>query len=383
MARKMETKSVAFVSNTSFSLYNFRLGLMRKIKELGYRVIAIAPSDDYSSYLKREFAFYPVKNLDRRGTNPFKDFILFLEYLKIYSETRPDVVINFTIKPNIYSSIACSIFKIHSISVITGLGYVYTKGGLLKKIVELLYRFSLKRNKFVVVLNIDDLEILRNLVATQKLVLIGGEGINMDLFKKEFCGEIESLEESRKNIFLFIGRFLRDKGVYELIQAGQKLYQERKDFEIWLLGSVDSGNPSSLKEEEIRDIGKLQFVKILPFTKDVRPFICQADCVILPSYREGIPRSLLEAMAMEKPIITTDSPGCREVCRNGVNGYLVKPMDSESLKKAMERFINLSFSEREKMGKEGRKFALENFDEKLYIDKFSKLIVRCLDIDKK
>lgn len=267
--------------------------------------------------------------------------------------------------------------------MITGLGYVYTKGGLLKKIVELLYRFSLKRNKFVVVLNIDDLQVLRNLVATQKLVLIGGEGINMDLFKKEFCGEIESLEESKKNIFLFIGRFLRDKGVYELIQAGQKLYQERKDFEIWLLGSVDSGNPSSLKEEEIRDIGKLQFVKILPFTKDVRPFICQADCVILPSYREGIPRSLLEAMAMEKPIITTDSPGCREICRNGVNGYLVKPMDSESLKKAMERFINLSFSEREKMGNEGRKFALENFDEKLNIEKFSKLIVRCLDIDKK
>lgn len=370
-------KKIIFTSNTSFSLYNFWLGIIRRAKEMNFQVIAVAPEDDYSPLLKKEFFFYPVSYLDRKGTNPFNDIKLFLEFLILYSKIKPDLVINFTIKPNVYSSLACGFLGIPSISVVTGLGYVFVKGGILQNLVSFLYRISFKKNRFVVVLNPQDLRVVSNLAEGSRVILIQ-EGVNTEYFSPEICKETKVSENT---IFLFSGRFLKHKGVIELIQAGKELWKERKDFEVWLLGSIDPGNPASLKEEDLNEIKKLDFVKILPFTKDVKPFICQADCIVLPSYyREGIPRTLLEAMAMEKPIITTDSPGCRETCHDGVNGYLVKPGDLESLRKAMKQFINLSTHKRKEMGKEGRKLVLENFDEKLVVEKYLRLIDQCLGV---
>ena len=368
----MAKKKIVFASNTSFSLYNFRFGLMKKLKELGYEVISAAPEDEYTEYIKREFPFYPIKHLDRKGKNPIKDLKLFLEFLNLYRKIKPNLVINFTIKPNIYSSLACKVLDISSISVITGLGYVFVKGGFLEKLVRILYKVSFKSNKFVIVLNPYDLNIISSLTNQSKIILIEGEGVNTGYFSPEFCKETKNF---KKTVFLFIGRFLRDKGLIELIKAAKELWEERKDFEVWLLGSVDSGNPQSLKEEEIGSLKKLEFLKILPFTKDVRPVICQADCIVLPSYyREGIPRSLLEAMSMERPIITTNSPGCRDVCQDGLNGFLVEPKSVKDLKLAMERFLNLSFQDREKMGKKGREIVLRYFDEKLVIEKYLNLI---------
>ncbi|MEM1669012.1 MAG: glycosyltransferase family 4 protein [Thermofilaceae archaeon] len=368
----MAKKSIVLASNTSFSLYNFRLGLMRRLKELGYDVVCIAPVDDYTEYLKEEFSFYPLKNLDRKGKNPIKDFKLFLEFLSLYRKIKPDLVINYTIKPNIYSSVACGILKIPSISVVTGLGYVFVRGGLLEKLVRILYRISFAYNNYILVLNSYDLDIIKSLTIQTKLVLLNGEGVNTDYFSPAICEKYE--KNKGKTVFLFIGRFLKDKGIIELIEAGKLLWNERKDFEIWLLGGIDYGNPQSLREEDINNIKKYEFVKVLPFSKDVRPLICQADCVVLPSYREGIPRSLLEAMSMAKPIITTTSPGCKDVCEDGVNGFLVEQRSVSSLKVSMERFLNLSEEDRQRMGVLGRELAVRRFDEKIIIEKYLSLI---------
>ncbi len=369
----MAKKSIVLASNTSFSLYNFRLGLMRRLKELGYNVVCVAPVDDYTEYLKEEFSFYPLKNLDRKGKNPIKDFKLFLEFLSLYRKIKPNLVINYTIKPNIYSSIACGILKIPSISVVTGLGYVFVRGGWLEKLVRILYRVSFAYNNYILVLNSYDLDIIKSLAIQTKLVLLNGEGVNTDYFSPAICEKYE--KNKGKTVFLFIGRFLKDKGIIELIEAGKLLWQERKDFEIWLLGGIDDGNPQSLREEDINNIKKYEFVKVLSFSKDVRPLICQADCVVLPSYyKEGIPRSLLEAMSMAKPIITTTSPGCKDVCEDGVNGFLVEQRSVSSLKVSMERFLNLSEEDRQRMGVLGRELAVRRFDEKIIIEKYLSLI---------
>jgi len=370
----MKTKRrIVFTSNTSFSLYNFRLGLMRRLKELGYNVVCVAPVDDYTEYLKKEFSFYPLRNLNRKGKNPINDFKLFLEFFSLYRKIKPDLVINYTIKPNIYSSIASGILGIPSISVITGLGYVFLRGGLLEKLVRVLYKISFKFNKFVIVQNSEDYRVVKHISGNaEKVILIESSGVNTDYFSPAICEKYEKNKE--KTVFLFIGRFLKDKGIIELIEAGKLLWQERKDFEIWLLGGIDYGNPQSLREEDINNIKKYEFVKVLPFSKDVRPLICQADCVVLPSYREGVPRSLLEAMSMAKPIITTTSPGCMDVCENGVNGFLVEPRDVDSLKKAMNIFINLRYADREKLGNAGREIVLSRFAEGVVISQYESLI---------
>ena len=363
---------IVFSSNTAFSLYNFRLPLMLALKERGFDVITVAPEDDeYSKLLREKFEFYSVRNLDRKGKNPIKDLKLMAEYYSLFKRLKPNLVINFTIKPNIYGGIACGMLKIPSISVIAGLGYAFINKGLLNRIVRILYRIAFKFNKFIVFMNPDDMKELSQIAGENKSVLILSEGIDTEKFSSAICEK----KEKDKFIFLFVGRFLKDKGILELVKAGGKLYEQNKNFEIWLLGSVDRGNPNSLSDEQIEDIKRLPFVKILPFTKDVRPIICDADCVVLPSYyREGVPRVLLEAMSMEKPIITTDAPGCREVCIDGVNGFLVKPKDVGSLYSAMGKMIELKPEKLKEMGANGRKLVIEKYEISKIVTSYIKLI---------
>lgn len=368
-------KKIVFTSNTSYSLYNFRLGLMSALKKKGFEIFFVAPLDEYTEILGENFRYFILKHLDRKGKNPLKDLKLFSEYLYYYRKLKPDVVINYTIKPNIYSSIACGLLKIPCISVVTGLGYVYQKGGFLKFLVNCLYRLSFYFSNKVVILNVEDLKELRKIIPERKLFLINGEGVNTDFFSPEKCKDNMKEKPKDKTIFLYFGRFLKDKGIFEIVEAGIVLWKERKDFEIWFVGALDKGNPKSLNEEDLEHFKNLSFVRLFPFTKDVRTYLCESDVVVYPSYyREGIPRALLEAMSMQKPIITSDAPGCRETVFEERNGFLVKPKDVESLYKAMKRFMNLSEDKRRKMGKEGLKLALEKFDEKIVISKYLKLV---------
>ncbi|MDW8464064.1 MAG: glycosyltransferase family 4 protein [Geminocystis sp.] len=339
---------------------------MKRLKEEGFEVHAVAPEDEYSPLLKEEFFFHPLIHLYRKGTNPLKDALLFLEYFRLYRKIKPDLVINYTIKPNIYSSLSCGILKIPVISVITGLGYVFIKGGFLRELVKILYRLSFRFNRYIILLNKGDKEVIQSLVSKDKIILFDGEGVDTTKFNPEICSSYKKLD---KVIFLYIGRLLKEKGLAELIQACKPLHNKWKNFELWLLGSADAGNPGSLTEEEIKEIQSYEFVKIFPFTKDVREYICKADCVVLPTYYgEGVPRALLEAMAMEKPIITSDIPGCRELISNN-NGLVVGQRDVGDLYDKMNEFLELPHEKRVEMGKRGREVVLKEYDEKIHSGK--------------
>jgi glycosyltransferase involved in cell wall biosynthesis len=367
---KKKQERIVLSSNTAFSLYNFRLHLMRALKEKDYEVIAVSPEDGkYSELLKKEFSLFPVKNLDRKGTNPIKDLKLFFEYFLLFRKLKPDLVINFTIKPNIYGSISAGLLGIPSISVITGLGYVFIRESWLTKFVKLLYWLAFRFNKAVVFQNPEDMKTLENL-CEGRCLLIESSGVDLKHFDLELC------KETKKDgfTFLFVGRLLTDKGIYELIKAFEKLKKEKAKVKLIIVGSPDEGNPNSVSKGELEKWVKEGLIEWHGFQKDVRPFYCMANCVVLPSYREGIPRVLLEAMAMEKPIITTDAPGCKNVCVDGVNGFLVKPKDLESLYLAMKRMVELEDEKLREFGKAGRRLAEEKYSVEKIVREYINLI---------
>jgi glycosyltransferase involved in cell wall biosynthesis len=368
---KKERKRIVLSSNTAFSLYNFRLHLMRGLKEKGYEVMAVSPEDEkYSELLKKEFSFFTVKNLDRKGTNPIKDLKLFFEYFLLFRRLKPDLVINFTIKPNIYGSISAGLLGIPSISVITGLGYVFIRESWLTKLVKLLYWLAFRFNRAVVFQNSEDMKTLENL-CERICLLIESSGVDLKHFDPELCKETKKDEFT----FLFVGRLISDKGIYELIRAYEKLKKEEPKVKLIIIGSPDEGNPNSVSKGEIEKWVKEGLIEWHGFQEDVRPFYCMADCVVLPSYyREGIPRVLLEAMAMEKPIITTDAPGCKNVCVDGVNGFLVKPKDVESLYLAMKRMVELGDEKLREFGKAGRRLAEEKYSVEKIVGEYINLI---------
>ena len=373
---------ILFVSNTSWSIHNFRLGLMNALKEKGFNIAFCAPYDEYTERLKnRGFKYFRI-NLDRKGTNIFKDLKLIYNLYKIYKKERPDLVFHYTIKPNIYGAIAAKSAKVKCINTVTGLGYVFTRTrkNLLSEFVKFLYKTSFKFPVKIFFQNGDDFSFFveNKIINKNKAVLVKGSGVNTDYFHPNVC---KNIEKNNDFVFLFVGRLLWDKGVGEFISASQIVKEKYKSSEFWFLGPIDKGNPSAVPEEKIKSWQKRGLINYLREANDVRPFICQADCIVLPSYyREGIPRSLLEAMAMEKPIITTNSVGCKEVVENEKNGFLVPIKDSAALAEAMIKMIELPYEKRLEMGKHGREKVLREFDEKIVIDKYLKIVEELMSL---
>lgn len=328
--------------------------------------------DKWSEKLALNFKFIPLKNLDRKGTNPFKEMFLLVEFLRIYKEIKPDVVVHFTIKPNIWGSIACGILGIPSVAVITGLGYTFTQKTYLTFLVKQLYRVALKKTSRVIFQNPDDkaLFVKSGIISGDKAKVIYGSGADIVFFRPNRTDH----RKHEKFTFVYVGRLLMDKGLYHLAKATKILKNKGKDFEVLLVGEIDRENPSSVSESTLKEWKSSGLVKNVGFVEDVRPFLATADCFVLPSYREGIPMAILEAMAMGKPIITTDAPGCRETVIDGVNGFLVKPKDTLSLAQAMERILNLPKEELERIGRESRKIAVEKFSLEKVINEYITVI---------
>jgi len=351
---------------------------MRALKSEGFEVVAVAPEDNFSKrFIEEDIRFIPI-NLKRGGRNPLTELILILKLYEIYKKEKPSLVIHYTIKPNIYGNIASRLAKTKSISVVTGLGSLFVSKSVLQEMVSFLYRFSFKFCDRVFFLNSDDRNyfINRGIVQPEKTVLIKGEGIDTGYFSKEKCLNIP--EEDNNIVFLLISRMIRDKGIWEFVESARIVKRIYPSTNFWLLGPVDKENPSGITIETIRGWEEEGLVSYLGVADDVRPLICKSDVVVLPSYREGIPRSLLEAMSMEKPIITTDSIGCRDVVEDGKNGFLVPVKNPEALADAMIKMIEMTKEEREEMGKYGRNKVLREFDEKIiirvYLEEIGKIL---------
>ena len=370
MVVNMLTKTVAVVLNTSWNIYNFRLGLMKALQESGYKIIAIAPRDSYTQRLEDEGFIYYEINMNNKGTNPFEDFILTYNFYKLYKEIKPDILLHYTIKPNIYGSLAARILNIPVISNITGLGTVFLNSSLSSKIAQWLYKISLQNNS-VFFQNRDDLRLFleNRIVKEDRIGLVPGSGINIEHFKSSK----HKKSKSKKVTFLMVSRLIKDKGVQEYIEAIRTVrnspYGNFCSFK--LLGSLYLNNPTAISQEELNSWIDEGLIEYLGHSDLVKEEIDKVDCVVLPSYREGLSRVLLEAASMAKPIITTDVPGCRDIVEDGINGYLVKAKDSAELSDAIKRILLLSQEERESMGELGRKRVVNNFSEesviKLYL----------------
>jgi len=363
-----------FVSNTSLTIRNFRVGLMQALKSRGYDVIFCSQDNGYAQEVaKKGFTFIPL-TIDRKGTNFFTDLKLIFALYKLYQKEKPDIVLHYTIKPNIYGSLAARLASIPCINNITGLGYVFIKKNPVYSLVKLLYKISGNLAQRTFFQNKDDLNLFleKRLIAKNKAVLVNGSGIDINFFTSDFCRTVK--KEEGEFVFLFTGRFLWDKGLGELVRAARVTRQRYPKTRFWLAGIIDSGNPAGISLETIKEWEEEGVVEYLGEVQDIRLFICQADCVVLPSYREGIPRSLLEALAMEKPIITTNAVGCREVVEEGVNGFSVPVKDSQALADAFCKMIELAPEERLKMGQAGRKKIEKYFKDDIIIGKYIEAI---------
>jgi glycosyltransferase involved in cell wall biosynthesis len=367
-------KKIAIVVNNSWYAYNFRFNLARSLKANGYKVIFVAPYDEkYSELIQKEFEFYNI-DIDAKGINPISDFKTIFSLYKLYKNIKPDMVLNFTIKPNIYSSIVSGILKIKSISNITGLGTIFIKQSMITTIAKRLYKIALKYNDKIFFQNSDDRNLFldNKLVYKNKIDLLPGSGVDLNKF-------IPIKKDDNKMIrFLLIARLLKDKGVLEYINAIKILKKKYKIVEFQILGSVGVANKTAISKDELDCWIKDKTIVYLGTTDQVQDIISKVDCVVLPSYREGTPRSLLEACAMEKPIIATDVVGCKEIVENGINGYLCEVKNSKDLAAKMEMMINLSENERETMGKAGRDKIVREFDEKIVIENYLRSIKEIL-----
>lgn len=363
----MSKKTIAIVYNTCHYIYMFRLKLIHKLQEVGYDVIAIAPYDEYSDRLVSEGVKYIPVSIDNKGTSPLADLKLIKNLFTIYKEIKPDIILQYTIKPNIYGSIAAGFAGIPVINNITGLGTVFLNESLLQKITKILYRFSFKKVKKVFFQNSYDKQLFlyNDLVNSSKVDLLPGSGIDT----KKFTPQIVA-KKNNKFIFLLIARVIRDKGIIEYVEAAKQLIIKYNYVEFQLLGQLGAINKSTINKEEVKSWQNNSIINYLGTVDDVKNNIAQADCIVLPSYREGTSKTLLEAASMAKPIITTDVPGCNNIVSDGVNGLLCKVKDSIDLANKMEMMMNLSTKEREIMGKNGRKKMIDEFEEEIVIQKY-------------
>lgn len=339
--------------------------MIEALQQEGCEVIAIAPKDEFADLLQAMGCRFVHVPMDNKGANPFGDFLLFIRFWLVYKKIKPDYILHYTIKPNVYGTLAATLLSIPCISNVSGLGTTFIRKGLLLQIVRRLYQFAFLFPKKVFFQNGDDHQLFLNLglVREQKTGLLPGSGINLSNYAP-------LMPESYPFRFLLIARLLVDKGIREFASACELLKKKGYVFEAHLVGFFDRASKYNISEEEI---GHWQLNNILRFvgeSKDVRVNIADAHCVVLPSYREGTPRSLLEAMAMQKPIITTNAPGCKEVLVDGENGFFCMPRDVVSLAEAMEKMLNASPDELGRMGLLGRKMAEEKFDERLVIRKY-------------
>jgi glycosyltransferase involved in cell wall biosynthesis len=358
---------IAVVLNTSWNIYNFRKGLISSLMDKGNEVITIAPKDHYTyKLMDMGCKHIPVK-MDSRGASPLKDFLLVLELYWIYKKVRPDVILHYTIKPNIYGTIAASLLGIPVINNVCGLGTMFLKDNLVSRVAITLYRIAFRFPKKIFFQNEDDkkLFIKKRIVSKKICGLLPGSGINTNDFAPS-----QKKNPGQQFTFLLISRLIYDKGILEYIEAIETLKKDGVPAKFQILGQIDEEHKRGIPAKKIQGWIEQNQIEYLGTTDDVRSYIEKADCIVLPSYREGTPKTLLEAASMAKPIVATNVPGCNNVVRDGKNGYLCKLKDASDLAFKMKLMYCQDNLSRNKMGRYSREYVKKKFDEKIVINKY-------------
>lgn len=358
-------KKVLILANNAVGLYNFRFELIKELLKCKYEVYFSIPEADDNEKVKLmiEAGAKHIQTLiNRRGTNPIEDLKQIKEYKKIIRDVNPDVVLTYTIKPNIYGTYAASKYKKPVIMNITGVGTAFTDHKL-KHVVSALYKYACKRAHFVFFQNESNhlMFTSNKIVESSKTRIIPGSGVNIDKFKP-------IIKQNQDDIvkFLFIGRIMKQKGIEEYIEVAEKITKDYPFTEFYILGRFE--------EEKYKDIilnNKNLKIRYLGVSDDVRNEIKEIDCIIHPTfYPEGMSNVLLEGAAMGKPLIASNIPGCKEIIEEGINGYLFEPRNIKQLKEKVEKFLSLDNEYKKKMGLAGRSKVIKEFNRRIVIDAY-------------
>jgi len=365
---------IIITANSSWNIYNFRKGIVTELIDNGFDVVVVSPKDKYVDTLIELGCKYININISNRGINPLKDLYLIFQYLKIFKQVKPDVILTYTVKPNIYGSIAATVFSIPFVNNISGLGTAFIKGGTLEKIVSFLYKVSLRGSRLVFFQNNDDKKLFlrKKLVNKRQVDTLPGSGVNLEYYQLSNSNINNKYKD--KFVFLLVARLIWDKGIQEYVDAARLIKKSNLKVRFQILGFLDVDNQTAVLKSDIDIWVQEDVIEYLGSADDVRDYIHKSDCIVLPSYREGTPRTLLEAAAMGKPIITTNVEGCREVVDDGINGYLCNVRDADDLAKKMKIILSMDYKDVVKMGLEGRKKMEIKFDEKIVIDKYMSIV---------
>lgn len=356
---------ILILANFDLGLYKFRKELIEELLNSGNKVYISLPNGDLVRPLEGLGCIFIDTPIDRRGINPMKDFKLLLNYRRMMKRVNPDLVITYTIKPNIYGGIAAKLAKRHYAVNITGLGTAFEKPGIVRTIVVNLYKIALKKAKVIFFENSSNRDELLSFgcCKKEKTVVLHGAGVNTETYS------YQPYPDNEKVKFLFVGRVMKEKGIDELFSAMDRLIKEGQKCFLDVVGPFEEDYKDKLEKHETEG-----WLKYHGYQEDVRPFIAACDCFVLPSYHEGMANTNLECASTGRPIITSDIPGCKEAVIPDVSGFLCEPKNVDSLYNAMKKMIKVEH--RDEMGKSGRKYMEDVFDKKAVVQETVQALMR-------
>ena len=352
---------ILILANNDVGLYKFRKELIQELIRQGNRVIVSVPDGELIPDIRKLGVKVILTDVDRRGINPLTDLKLLIRYFRMEVTLKPDLVITYTIKPNVYGGIVSRFLHIPYAENITGLGTTFQKENLVKKLVCLLYKISSKRAKVVFFENEENKQTFldNHLIREEQACKLNGAGVNLEEYPyTEYPDENEPIR------FLFIGRVMKEKGVDELFEAARRIKKEYPDVLFDIVGPMEDEYSSVI--EKLEEDGIITYYG---YQKDIRPFITRCHCFVLPSWHEGMANTLLEAGAMGRPLITSRIHGCMEAVEEGINGYLVPKQNTDALKKKVEKFIKLAYNSKRIMGKQARVYIEGAFNKNNIVNK--------------
>lgn len=373
-----QRRKILFCDNVLWGLVNFRGCVIRHFVQQGDEVILVAPQDAESIMkvdIPQGVRYIPVR-LDRCSRNPLADLAYCVSLYRIYRRERPDYIFHYTIKPNVYGSLAARMVGISCTGMVAGLGYGLLADSMLSRLLSVMYRYAFKYVSSVFVLNQYNYQFLLDhkfCTRAQLRLFRGGEGVDLQAYP--YVRE----QSGSPVVFLMIGRVLYDKGYREYVEAARIVHRQFPQARFQLLGMLDETYPAHVDEDELRRDVAEGVIEYLEATNDVMPYLGRSGVVVvLPSYSEGLSRSLMEACAVGRPIITTDIPGCRETVDNGRNGFLVKARDARSLAEGMIRYLGLTDEQRQAFSRHSRRKAEETFDVRQVIKEYEQDLSKAL-----
>lgn len=357
--------------NSAWNVWNFRKPLVEALIADGHSVTVLAPEDDAVAKLQAIGCQIRRLEMNVKGLNPAQDLHLIFRMRRALRELRPDIVLSFTIKNNIFGAFAAKSAGIPFVPNVTGLGTAFLSGGVLERVAVALYKAAFRNLPIVFFQNADDRDLfLQSGIVTESQVrLLPGSGIDLDRFPP--AAYAVAHEEP---VFLMIARLLRDKGVLEYVEAARRVKSAHPQARFQLLGAAGAQNRSAIDRDTVGRWEEEGVIEYLGTADDVRPVIEAAHCVVLPSYREGAPRTLIEAAAMARPLITTDVPGCRAVVEDGKTGFLCEVRSADSLAATCDKFLRLGFAERAAMGRAGRAKMENEYDQRIVVGAYRSAI---------